>query len=242
MGKTLIASQIVNSTIQLSAKCDGLESTYLKKTKSAVVATEGNECVDKIVSLARFHLFGDDVFDDVCIDSDESHFYQLTRIAAEQDDATGKVYQGICLIRGVGIESDWNQGFELLVDVASKEHCHARDLALYTLAMCYIRGEFGFKKNASKGNKFLGKVVSVPAFVSAFWHKHKRVEGQNQGQGDVLLFDDFQANPNNNMVQSTATIVEGICVECGKDTNYSELIGLRCIGCKSNEIDRLFDF
>jgi hypothetical protein len=243
MGKTLIASLIVDDTIKRLAECEGLEPTLVKK-KSAHTVTEGNTYIDEMVTLARSHLFKER---QMSIDNDDNHFYQLTRIAAEQDNWTGKAYNGLCKLRGIGVESDWNEGFELLVDVASKaEHCGAKDLALYTLGMCYVRGAFGFKKNEVRGRKWLDRVESVPSFVSEYWDEH--VEEENPG--DVLLFDDIQTNPHYNFAQSSASTMtslttaftEGRCAECGENTNYSDLIGQRCLGCKEKEIDRLFSF
>jgi hypothetical protein len=243
IGKALISSPIVDNTIMRLTECEGLEPILVKK-KPAHIVTGGNAYIE-MVALARSHLFVDT---QMSIDRDAIHFYHLTRTAAEQDDSTlGKVYQGICLLRGVGVDSDWNEGFELLADVASKEtHCDGKDLALYTLGMCYMRGAFGFKRNEVKGRKWLDRVEAVPSFVSDYWDEH--VEEENPG--DVLLFDVIQANPNYYLAQSSAStmtslttaLTEGRCTECGENTNDSDLIGQRCLGCAGKEIDRLFSF
>ena len=229
MGKTLIASLIVDNTVKRLVECEGLKPSLLK-TKSADTAIEGTVCIDELTALARSHLFDEQhlSFDD------KSRFYQLTRTSAEQDDSTGKVYQGICLIRGIGVESDWNEGFELLVDVASEEEsCDAKDIALYTLGKCYERGVFGFNKSEVKGRKWLDRVESVPSFVADYWDESL----DEENPGDVLLFNDIHARSTAS-TQSTMTsfteLTELGCAECGKN----EIIGLQCLSCKGKEILR----
>mmetsp|Transcript_25931 Transcript_25931/g.43997 ORF Transcript_25931/g.43997 Transcript_25931/m.43997 type:complete len:269 (+) Transcript_25931:221-1027(+) len=214
MGKTVIASLIVENTLQRLVECEGLKPSLLKK-KSADTAIEGTVCIDELAALARSHLFDEQhlSFDD------KSRFYQLTRTSAEQDDSTGKVYQGICLIRGIGVESDWNEGFELIVDVASEEEsCDAKDIALYTLGKCYERGVFGFNKSEVKGRKWLDRVESVPSFVADYWGESL----DEENPGDVLLFNDIHA-------RSTASTVTELtelgCAECGKN----DFIEVQCL-------------
>lgn len=117
IGKTMIASPVVNSTIKKLAECDGLNPAYLKKKETA----ERTYCVEEMVYLARLHLFEEE-HQREC-DRDESNFYHVTRIVAE-NDVLGKVYLGMCLLRGVGVV----EGFELLVDAAAIDPCEARDL------------------------------------------------------------------------------------------------------------------
>lgn len=53
IGKTMIASPVVNSTIKKLAECDGLNPAYLKKKET----TERTYCVEEMLYLARLHLF-----------------------------------------------------------------------------------------------------------------------------------------------------------------------------------------
>ena len=114
IGKTMIASPVVNSTIKKLAECDGLDPAYLKKKETA----ERAYCVEEMIDLARLHLFEEEHQRDC--DRDESNFYHVTSIVAE-NDVLGRVYLGMCLIRGVGVEKNFAEGFELLVDVAAKD-------------------------------------------------------------------------------------------------------------------------
>ena len=94
IGKTMIASPVVNSTIRKLAECDGLDPAYLKKKETA----ERTYCVEEMIHLARLHLFEEE-HQREC-DRDESNFYHVTRIVAE-NDVLGGVYLGMCLLRGL---------------------------------------------------------------------------------------------------------------------------------------------
>ena len=179
MSKTVLASPVVDDTVNRLIECDGLNPSFMKK-KTADNIVRGSVCFDEMTTLAQSYLFDEQ---HQSTDSEKKYFYQLAHTAAAKDNATGKVYQGICLIRGIGIQTDWSEGFELLVDVASQEEaCDAKDLALFTLGMCYERGVFGFKQNTVKGSKWLNRVESVPSFVTDYW------ENPVEDPGDILLF------------------------------------------------------
>lgn len=215
IGKTMIASPVVNSTIKKLATCDGLDPAYLKKKETA----ERAYCVEEMVDLARLYLFEEE-HQREC-DRDESNFYHVTRIVAE-NDALGRVYLGMCLICGVGVEKHFAEGFELLVDAAAKDPCEAKDLALYTLGMCYSKGAWGFRRNEIKGAKYLDKVESSPrSFVSAYWNE------EDEDPGGVRLFDDVTATT------MTSMTVDSLSLEC---TRSNLAAGLPCIGSMSKEL------
>ena len=216
VGKTMIASPVVNSTIKKLAACDGLDPAYLKKKETA----ERAYCVEEMIDLARLHLFEEENQREC--DRDESNFYHVTSIVAE-NDVLGRVYLGMCLIRGVGVECNFAEGFELLVDAAAKDPCEAKDLALYTLGMCYSKGAWGFRKNEIKGAKYLDKVDSRPrSFVSAYWDE------EDEDPGDALLFDD-----NVTATTMTSMTVDSLSLEC---TRNNLAAGMPCIGGMSKEL------
>ena len=140
-----------------------------------------------------------------------------------ENDVLGRVYLGMCLLLGVGVECNF-EGFELLVDAAAKDPpCEARDLALYTLGMCYSKGAWGFRKNEIKGAKYLDKVNSSPrSFVSAYWDE------EDEDPGDVLLFDD-----NGTATTIASTTVDSLSLECTRNNLET---GLPCIGGVSKEL------
>lgn len=223
MGKTLITSLIVDSTIKKLVECEGLKPSLIKKN-TADAAEERSVYIDDLATLAQSILFED------CSNVDRSHFYQLTRMAAEKDDSLGKVYQGICLIRGIGVERDWNGGFELLIDVASQEEsCDAKDLALYTLGMCYEQGVYGFKKNKVKGRKWLNRVGSVPSYVTDYWN-----DSIEEDSVDTFVHARSAASIATSLTLPTA-LTESWCTEC----QNNDSIRLQCLSCKEKEINRL---
>ncbi len=222
MGKTLITSLIVNSTIKELVECEGLKTSLIKKN-TADAAEERTVSIDELASLAQSILFED------CSNGDQSHFYQLTRMAAEKDELA-KVYQGICLIRGIGVDKDWNGGFELLIDVASQEEsCGAKDLALYTLGMCYEQGVYGFKKNKVKGRKWLDRVGSVPFYVTDYWN-----DSIEEDSVDTFIHARSTASTATSLTLPTA-LTESWCAEC----ENNDSIRLQCLSCKEKEINRL---
>ncbi len=224
MGKTLITSPMINNTVKKLIECVGLEPSMIKGKNDNTAEETETVSIDELAALAQSHLFED------CVNGDQSHFYQLTRMAAEKDDSTGKVYLGICLIRGIGVERDWNEGFELLIDVASQEESDgAKDLALYTLGMCYERGVFGFKKNKVKGRKWLNRVESVPSYVIDYW---------NDSIEEDSLIQSVHVRSTASTVTSltlTTALTELRCAEC----EQYDSSGLQCFSCKGKEIDRL---
>lgn len=73
--------------------------------------------VDQMVILARWYLFGEQ--DGVDLDLSEGYFW--SKKAGDEDSMTGKAYQGFCLVRGLGVERDWEDGYELLIEAANQD-------------------------------------------------------------------------------------------------------------------------
>ena len=208
MGKTLIESSIINETIRELSECEGLDPTLIKNKSARSCVDVGNAFIQEIDDLAKFHIFN---VERERLKSDDNTFHQIICEASDQDDLKARVYQGICLIRGIGIETDWYDGFELLVDVANSDSsCDAKNIALYTLGMCYDRGVFGFKEDKVRSRKWLQKVVgSVPSFVSEYWNCY--VEEDHQYY-NMMVFDNTNA-------QSTASTMTSLTEESTKSGN-----------------------
>lgn len=130
---TLIISDAVKETIRELIACDELENGIRgawaneKKGKSSsrdrvldakTKAKQGD--VKQMVTLAEWYLFGET---DLGVECDANEGYKWCKLAADEDEdeIVGKAYQGYCLIRGLGVETDWEDGYELLVEVASQE-------------------------------------------------------------------------------------------------------------------------
>ena len=126
IGKTLIHSDIVEETIRKLTECEELDDDLRGKWPNLRFTT-GNELLETTTTmakggdleamtlLARWNIFGE-------IDAaNPKEGYLWCRRAAGQGSMVGKAYQGYCLIRGFGVEVDWEEGYELLVEAASEE-------------------------------------------------------------------------------------------------------------------------
>jgi TPR repeat protein len=74
--------------------------------------------------LGRWYLLGEQ---EEGIECNAIEGYQWCEKAANGGDADGMAYQGICLIHGYGVVTDYNDGFTLLIDAATEGSgkCHA---------------------------------------------------------------------------------------------------------------------
>jgi hypothetical protein len=126
MGATLISSISVRETIQVLAQCVGIDTALLgawpKKQENLndfsvtkTKAVQGD--VEHIMILAKWYLFGDKDG----IDRDAKLGYEWCERAADLDNSLGKAYQGVCLVCGLGVERDFEEGNDLLVEAASQE-------------------------------------------------------------------------------------------------------------------------
>ena len=73
-------------------------------------AEEGD--VDSMVELAELYLTG--------IDQDEKAAYRWFKKASEQDCETGTARVGDCLLAGIGVEQDHQEGYMTLIELASE--------------------------------------------------------------------------------------------------------------------------
>lgn len=144
-----------------------------------VKAKQGD--VESMLMLARWYLFGADGFD-----LDANQGYEWCKLAAQQGNWVAKGYQGGCQILGCGAKENWEDGFELLVEVASQDDSdEARgelcpfcsfslltgadkstrsDFAAHTLACYYKHRGTGDKRDMKKVNKWMAKVQKTPMF------------------------------------------------------------------------------
>jgi len=129
MGTTSINSDIMKETIGTLAGCeeleDGIRGTWPagnrgKSTGDIILDTKEKARqgdVEHMVILAGWLLFGEQNG----VERDTSKGYYWCKLAADQDDVVANAYLGYCLIRGLGVEPDWEDGYELLVEVASQD-------------------------------------------------------------------------------------------------------------------------
>lgn len=198
METTLIYSDSVKETIRDLTECEELEdgikgawaagkqctSTGDRILDTKKKAKHGD--VEHMVILSLWYLFGEQ--DGVKRDANKG--YNWCKLAADQGDMTGKAYQGYCLIRGLGVERDWEDGYELLIEVASQQlNVVGRDVAAYTLGCCYQRGVYGFKHDTKKAKKWTDKVEFKPThdmFEILDAVEESQIDDQTQFENDQL--------------------------------------------------------
>ncbi|KAL9179776.1 hypothetical protein ACHAXT_007746 [Thalassiosira profunda] len=160
-------SLAIEQTIREITACDGIEGDMLGKwagngprkssVEDLIAATKKNARqgdVESMVALAKWYIFEG---------QDGAKGYNWCKQAADQGDGMGKAYLGYCLVAGIGCESDWEDGYEALVDVANQgANAEAKDFAAYTLGCCYKRGVHGFKLDEMKSERWLDRVTSRP--------------------------------------------------------------------------------
>lgn len=162
MGKLLISSDAIAETIRDLTQCEDINKSFLPPS-----VVEERE-------LFNHDNAGEEI-------SNTKH--------EAQDDDMNNAYHGYCLITGKeGVEKDWEEGFEILVETANqKSNEKARgkpyhlssigtvitsarlisplqttDFAAYTLGCFYEHGILGFKCNEKKSKKWYSLVETKP--------------------------------------------------------------------------------
>lgn len=145
MREIVIPSDTVKQTIRELTACDELENAIRgrwgantdesksfgdKLSDAKAKAKKGD--TDEMVKLSEWYLFGQA---DMGVERDEIEGFKWCKLAADQDDICGKAYEGYCLICGKGIESDWEDGYELLVEAASQD---SNDIARGEQQSCVV--------------------------------------------------------------------------------------------------------
>ena len=131
MGTTLIASDVVKETIRELVMCEDINKGILGAWANVTnedKSTTGDICntkkkanegdVEQMIKLAEWYLFGGQNG----IDVDAEKAYHWCKLAADEEHLLGKAYQGYCLTVGIGVDHDWEDGYELLFEVASNQH------------------------------------------------------------------------------------------------------------------------
>ena len=167
MGKLLINSEVIAETIRDLIQCEDINKSFLPSSAS-VGDVEEEERLNNNTA-------------------DE----EIPQIKHEaQDNDINNAYHGYCLITGKeGVEKDWEEGFEILVETAiQKSNDKARgkpltfsfsvvhvitsarlisplqttDFAAHTLGCCYEHGILGFKCNEKNSKKWYNMVHIKP--------------------------------------------------------------------------------
>jgi hypothetical protein len=126
MGVTLIPSPSVTETIRVLAHSSGINTRLLgawaekqgnSKDFSVTTKKAMQGDVEHIMILAKWYLFGDKDG----IGRNAKLGYEWCERAADLDDSVGKAYQGVCLVRGLGVQRDFEEGYDLLIEAASQQ-------------------------------------------------------------------------------------------------------------------------
>jgi len=100
MGKLLINSDAIAETIRDLIQCEDINKSFLPPPASVGDVEEGKHSKDDVIEEE--------------ISNTAKH--------ESQDDDMNNAYHGYCLITGKeGVEKDWEEGFEILVEMASQK-------------------------------------------------------------------------------------------------------------------------
>ena len=150
MGTALIASDIVKETIRELVMCEDINQSILgawanvinedKSTTGDIVfntekkAKDGD--VEQMIKLAEWYLFGEQDG----IDKDAKKAYHWCKLASNEEHVLGKAYLGYCLTVGIGVDHDWEDGYELLFEASSNQHSNgaARGKQIMNQIVCFI--------------------------------------------------------------------------------------------------------
>jgi TPR repeat protein len=138
LGCRLIFSRTIESTLEDLEKCERDCMDVNKEIDKKVSETILNAKIGDLTSmttLGRWYLFGEQQG----IGKDEPRGYDLVKRAAEGNDEA-KAYLGHCLIRGLGVEKNKQEGYILLVETATDGRGVGRGTCLYL--------EFSIMRNA----------------------------------------------------------------------------------------------
>lgn len=116
LGRRLIFSRTIESTLEDLEKCerDCMDVNKDKIVSETIVNAKIGD-LTSMTTLGRWYLFGEQQG----IDKDEPRGYDLVKRAAEGNDEA-KAYLGHCLIRGLGVEKNKEEGYIMLVETATE--------------------------------------------------------------------------------------------------------------------------
>jgi len=111
----LSSGKIDDKYIKGSSVNDAQEKDTNTQNYSTIrTKAEGGD-VDSMVELAELYLSGKGV------DKDEKAAYRWFEKASEQECQTGIARVGDCLFAGIGVEQDYQEGYQTLIESASEE-------------------------------------------------------------------------------------------------------------------------
>lgn len=127
--RMMTCPKMIKNTIERLAACEEIDDSLLgvwatKKqhiftndpiSETMMNAKKGD--VKDMVNLATYYLFGHQEG----IECSPTKGYHWLTKAAEEDSIIAKAYQGYCFIRGLGVDRDWDEGFELLIEAANNQ-------------------------------------------------------------------------------------------------------------------------
>ena len=141
MGITLITSALAEGIIRELARCNGLDEKFVGAWASQNEDTDFGDIiaetkynakqghVGSMAILGKWYLSGEQKG----IDYDADEGYRWSKMAADHGDVTGKAYCGYCLIQGFGVEKDWEDGYEHLIEAASEKNGKCFCCVLYCI-------------------------------------------------------------------------------------------------------------
>jgi hypothetical protein len=136
IGGTLITSKIVETTISYlrsPEKCSTIGDSNLDECIADTVVLAKTGSAQHMAILGRWHLFGEQP----SVEVDVKLGFELVKEAHEMNNIEATAYYGHCLIRGLGVEKNKTDGYELLVDATGEGSGAGKDFAAYTLGFCY---------------------------------------------------------------------------------------------------------
>ena len=135
IGSTLVNSQSIASTIDKfldQYNYTGENKNQAEQLAEITIKAELHVSA-AMATLGRWHLFGEQqgVVENI------KYGFELVKKAHEKHNIEASAYYGHCLVRGLGVEKNKSEGFELLVDAACEGTGQGKDFAAYTLGFCY---------------------------------------------------------------------------------------------------------
>jgi len=86
---------------------------------------------------------------------DERKGYEWFERAAEKEYDLGVARMADCLLLGIGVEEDYNEAYERLIEHYDSVHCSLR------LWYCHSKGILGFRKDEFKAEKILSRIKDM---------------------------------------------------------------------------------
>lgn len=145
MGREVIFATAVQGVIEKLLSSEGLDQRFIAdETQDETVFFDDAKLLAATGSarhqalLGRWYLFGEK--DELECDPEQG--YEWSKKASDQGDCNGTALEAICLLHGYGVEKNWEDGFELLIEAATD----GSGFAAYKLGSYYLAGVHGFRE------------------------------------------------------------------------------------------------